>query len=76
MDEYTADAFVNRDEPVPLIAVSGDHDLSSASSDHEHSESKRERLKSKLSSSKLKDNMHDVGKRENGASLQDRLFSK
>ena len=72
MDEFTADAFVNREEPVPLIAVSGQSDLSEASSDNEHSGSKRERLKEKLSSSRLREKMHD----DSGTSLQDRLFSK
>ena len=68
MDEYTADAFVNREEPATTIAVSRDPDLSAASSDNnEHAGSKRERLKEKL---------QDVGKQEPGASLQDRLFSK
>ena len=77
MDEYTADAFVNREEPVPTIAVSRDPDLSTASSDeNEHARSKRERLKEKLSSSSLKEKLHDIGKQESGASLQDRLFSK
>ncbi|KAL8791523.1 MAG: hypothetical protein Q9195_005851 [Heterodermia aff. obscurata] len=76
MDEYTADAFVNREEPVPTIAVSRDPDLSTASSDeNEHAKSKRERLKEKLSSSALKEKLHDVGNQESGASLQDRLFS-
>ena len=78
MDEYTADAFANRDESVPAIAVSGSLDLSGASSDsnNEHSESKRERLKNKLSGSRAKENVHDAGRRDTGTSLQDRLFSK
>ena len=76
MDEYTADAFVNREEPVPVIAVSVDPDLSGVSSDKEHSESKRERLKGKLSNSRLGEKMQDVTKQDSGASLQDRLFNK
>lgn len=76
MDEYTADAFINREEPVPVIAVSGDPELSSVSSDREHSESKRERLKGKLSNSRLGEKMQEVTKQESGASLQDRLFNK
>lgn len=76
MDEYTADAFSNRDEPVPVIAVSGNHDLPGASSDNEHPGSKRERLRRSLSGSRLKEKMHDTGKQDAGASLQDRLFSK
>lgn len=76
MDEYTADAFVNREDAVPVIAVSSDPDLSIASSDNEHSTSKRDKLKSKLSNSRLGEKMHDLSKQESGASLQDRLFNK
>lgn len=76
MDEYTADALVNRDEPVPVIAVSGNHDLFGTSSDNEQSGSKRERLKESLSGSRLRDKMHGVGRPDARASLQDRLFSK
>ncbi|KAL2038207.1 hypothetical protein N7G274_009155 [Stereocaulon virgatum] len=73
MDEYTADAFANREEPIPVIAVGND----SLSSDHR---GKREILKEKISgtSSKLKDKLHEhgSGSKEYGSSLQDRLFTK
>lgn len=77
MDEYTADAFVNRDEPVPILTIPNDEVASATSSDNEHAESKRSRLKKELSGSKLKEKLHDAGKRhESGNSLQDRLFTK
>lgn len=76
MDEYTADAFVNRNEPVPTLTVPTE-DLDGASSDGEHAGSKRSRLKKNLSGSKLKEKLHDAGKHhESGGSLQDRLFTK
>ncbi len=74
MDELTADAFVNRDEPIPVIAVSGNETQSS------DTKGKRERLKESLSNSnlRLKDKLHDAGSgsKEYGYSLQDRLFAK
>lgn len=74
MDEYTTDAFVNREEPIPVIALSGSD---SPSSDLK---GKRERLKESLSGSKdkLKDRLQDAGSgsKDYGYSLQDRLFAK
>ena len=77
MNEYTGDAFVNRDEPLPVLTLPRDKETSATSSDDEHVDSKRSILKEKLSGSKLKEKLHDAGKRhESGNSLQDRLFSK
>ena len=74
MDEYTADAFVNREEPIPVIAVSGSD---SPSSDPK---GKRDRLRDSLTGSKdkLKEKLHDTssGSKDYGYSLQDRLFAK
>ncbi|KAI4120272.1 MAG: hypothetical protein LQ338_007137 [Usnochroma carphineum] len=72
MDEYTADAFVNRDEPVPVLAFTG---TGSPSTDPE---SKRSRLKESLSNSKLKEKIQDGAnsRSETGFSLQDRLLTK
>ncbi len=75
MEEYTADAFVNREEPIPVIAVSGND---SPSSDPK---GKCERLKDSLTGSKdkLKEKLHDAagsGSKDYGYSLQDRLFAK
>ena len=75
MDEYTTDAFANRDEPIPVINVSGNNGTPGGSSD---SESKRSRLKNLLPSPKLKQKIQDAtaGTGESGHSLQDRLFAK
>ena len=74
MDEFTADAFVNREEPIPVIAVSGNDTPSS------DPKGKRERLKDSLAgpSSKLKEKLHDAssGSKDYGYSLHDRLFTK
>lgn len=78
MDEYEAEALVNRDEPIPLIAIPGTSDNQSSDANKR----KRERLKDTLSGSKekLKErlNMHDTGSgsKDSGYSLQDRLFTK
>lgn len=77
MEGRTTDAMVNRDEPVPPLAISSVTAPSATSSDDEHAESKRSRLKEKLSGSKLKQKLHEAGKhRPTGDSLQDRLLSK
>ena len=74
MDEYTADAFHNRKEPVPVFAVSGSDNPSS------DPKGKRNRLKESLSGSKdkLKEKLRVTGSgdKEYGYSLQDRLFAK
>lgn len=85
MDDHTEDAFVNRNEPVPVIAIAGNDTPSS-----DLPKGKRERLKESLSgsalkeslsgtTSKLKDKLHETGSgsnKEYGYSLQDRLFAK
>ena len=77
MDEYTAEAFVNREEPVPVLTIPSLEAPSAASSANDHADSKRSRLHKKLSGSKLGEKLHDAGKHhESGNSLQDRLFSK
>ncbi|KAL9100862.1 MAG: hypothetical protein Q9163_003806, partial [Psora crenata] len=76
MDEYTADVFVNRDEPIPTIDIPG-----ADTPIPDHPKGKRERLKNSISGTKakLKDKVHDIGSQGNknyGYSLQDRLFTK
>ncbi|KAI4266484.1 MAG: hypothetical protein L6R38_008715 [Xanthoria sp. 2 TBL-2021] len=73
MDEKTADAFVNRDEPVPLLAFSG-----TTGSPSPDPESKRSRLRESISNSKLKEKLQDgaSSRSETGFSLQDRLLTK
>ena len=74
MDELTADAFVNRDEPIPVIALPGNETPSS------DPKGKRERLKESLSgvNTRLKDKLQDAGSgsKEYGYSVQDRFFTK
>ena len=76
MDEYTPDAFVNRDEPISVLTIPGTEDPSS-----DPPKGKRERLKESVSgpAKKLKDKVQDIGSqgsKEYGYSLQDRLFTK
>ena len=81
MDEYTPEAFSNREEPVPLLTVANNDDDSPSS---DGASSKRRRLKESLSRSKLGERAHDLtdGKVDKMASptgkgsIQDRLFSK
>lgn len=72
MDECTAEAFVNRDEPVPQLTVPGSDGTSS------DADSKLNRLKGVISGSRLKEKIHDASasRSDSGHSLQDRLFTK
>ena len=82
MDEYTADAFANRDEPIPLISVTAD-DLVGSSSEAD-TPGKRARLKKTLSGSRLRDKarphaaaqVEKLDSSPGSASIQDRLFAK
>ena len=74
MDEYTADAFANRDEPIPLFTVTGS-DVGSASDPEKTSKRK--------SASRLRAMAQDLGAEQaqslqnNGtSSIHDRLFAK
>ena len=78
MDEYTADAFANRDEPIPLFTVTGS-DVGSASDSEKPS--KHDRLRK--SASRMRAMAQDLGAEQaqrlqnNGtSSIQDRLFAK
>lgn len=77
MDESTADAFVNRNEPVPVIAVEALSGNNAESHDHK---GKRAKVKEALdgTSLKLKEKLHETGsgRKDYGYSLQDRLFTK
>ena len=72
MDEYTADAFVNRDEPIPTISLPGNEDHAP-----EQPKGKRDRLKDSTTS-KLKEKAQDISSKDkkHGYSIQDRLFTK
>jgi hypothetical protein len=78
MDEYTADAFANRDEPIPLFTVTGS-DVGSASDSEKISKHDRFRK----STSRMRAMAQDLGAEQvqrlqnNGtSSIQDRLFAK
>ena len=77
MDEHTADAFVNRDEPIPSLSFPG----TSNTPPPDFSKRKRERFKDSISgtTSKLKEKAQDIGSQGNkdyGYSLQERLLTK
>ena len=83
MDEYTAEAFANRDDPVPLISVT--HSDAEGSSSEVDKRGQRDRLKQSLSASKLRSKAQDLKEKhlekvedasDASLSLQDRLFAK
>lgn len=83
MDEYTADVFVNRDEPIPVLTVTGDEGSPSASaSDYEvEKNGKRQRLRKRLSASRLAEKARQLGEKnaeevDGSPSLQERLFNR
>lgn len=74
MDEFTAEAFVNRDDSVPLLIVdSADTSDMDSISDRER---KRDKLRKK--SQDLRDNLRKAQNKqsEGGISMQDRLLEK
>ncbi|KAF8855138.1 Pex24p-domain-containing protein [Acephala macrosclerotiorum] len=73
MDEFTVDAFVNRDDPIPVISFDPQNDLSDeANNSASDSERRRDRLKNH--GKNLKENIRNVtGK---GSSMQDRILEK
>jgi hypothetical protein len=80
MNEFTADAFVNRDDPVPVISFdragefSGDEGEMEADSNYD----KKRGLKIHLTKSTIKDKFRKATGRssEAGTSIQDRLLEK
>ncbi|TVY65649.1 Peroxisomal membrane protein PEX29, partial [Lachnellula suecica] len=77
MDEYTPDAFVNRDEPIPVVVLDhpDDHDLSDES-DAIPDDRKRDRLRQH--GKNLRDNFKKAQDKasDKGSSIQDRLLEK
>lgn len=71
MEEYTADAFANRDEPVPALPFGNQDSTSSRPS-------KREKLKAKFGVNQNGKGSDENNDRSNqsGLSIQDRLFSR
>lgn len=78
MDEYTADAFVNRDEPIPVLRVPAADDGSAAPAAEPKGFRERLKAKSAGTTSKFKDKVQEsvLGNKDHGYSLQDRLFTK
>ena len=81
MDEYTADTFANREEPIPFVAVPQNE----ADSSSPNSERRRDKMKRYLSATNMKNKTQDMIasqldesriKPGNSISLQDRVFSK
>lgn len=77
MDDFTIDAFANRDDPIPVISFDHQNDLSDEV-EGELSESERKRDRLLRHGKNLKENMRKVtGKgSEIGTSMQDRILEK
>lgn len=85
MDEFTADAFANRDEPIPMLTVTNSDEGGSASDQDSTGSGKRQQLRRSLSKTRLKGKVQALGVAqaekheaagEGNLSLQDRLFAK
>jgi hypothetical protein len=77
MDEFTVDAFVNRDDPIPVISFEPSEDLSDEA-EQSPSGPERKRDRFKQHGKTLKENLKKAqGKAtETGSSVQDRLIEK
>lgn len=71
MDEFTVDAFANRDEGIPVVEL--DHDLSEEGESDGQLDRKRDRLKKHTSN--MKENIRKKTT-ETGSTIQDRLLDK
>jgi hypothetical protein len=79
MDEFTVDAFANRDEPIPVVSIPTNDGAAEQERSSTSPAGAREKLKSKLSINKDKHGAHGNDDGQNGTSglsLQDRLFAK
>jgi len=76
MDEFTVDAFVNRDDPIPVISFDAAEDLSDEVDDVSDVDRKRDRFRRR--GKDVKENIKKVQQRasETGSSIQDRLLEK
>lgn len=76
MDEYTADAFANRDDTIPVLTVTTSDGVSTDTP--VETEGRRGKIEKSLSASRLQEKLQDVhsSKNEPGLSLQDRFFAK
>lgn len=77
MEEYTANAFANRDEGIPILTITPSDDATSASEiDVSGDESKRQRVKDKLREKAQVYASDREDPRPGRQSIQDRLFTK
>ncbi|KAB8290780.1 hypothetical protein EYC80_008417 [Monilinia laxa] len=79
MNEFTADAFANRGDPIPVIRLNTTHDLNNEVEDineSPHKEGTRERLR--RHKAELKENIRKAHNKasETSATVQDRLLEK
>ncbi|TVY33183.1 Peroxisomal membrane protein, partial [Lachnellula subtilissima] len=75
MDEFTADSFANRDEPIPVVQLDLQDDLSEEA-DGNSDERKRHRLKEHGRNIKESFKKAHEKASDRGSSMQDRLFEK
>ncbi len=77
MDEFTAGALVNRDDPIPVMSFDAEDELSVTGDGSPADGRRRDRLMQHAKN--LKDNVrkgHSRGSSESGFSMQDRLLEK
>lgn len=76
MDEFTADAFVNRDDPIPVISFEAREYFSDDGDDASDVDHKRDRIRRR--GKDVKENTKKGHQRasETGSSMQDRLLEK
>lgn len=75
MDEFTVDAFVNRDEPIPVVVLDPRDD---ASEEADASSDERRTGRLRQHGRNIKENIKKVGEKasDRGSSMQDRLLEK
>jgi hypothetical protein len=78
MDEVTVDAFVNRDEPIPVILRDPTDDLSDGAECDDRTQPERKRDRLRKGAAIMKESIRKAqGKpTEYGSSLQDRFIEK
>ena len=75
MDEFTADAFINRDEPIPVVKLEASDDAyGSEDGRGGHEQSKKDRIKKHTTS--MRESIWLGGHSEGRPSMQDRLMEK
>lgn len=80
MDEFTANALVNRDDPVPVISFNraGEFSGDEGEIEADSNDDKKRGMKDHLSKSTIKDRFRKVtgSSSETSTSIQDRLLEK